>query len=374
MGLLKERVSMIVHAEPLREYIQSVLLAWGMPLPDARVTTDLLVETDLRAIESHGVSMLPMYEQLLHQGTLSMTPVRAVVRDTPSIALIDADRGLGHPVAQEAMLMACNKARLCGIAAVGVRNSHHFGATGLYAEMAAKQGLVGFVTSSTSVAGVLPTGGANPLLGTNPIAFGAPGGSHGPFLLDMSTSTVAVNKIKVYAFKNLDIPFGWVFDEYGQPVYDSHKALALCLAQKNGGLSPLGVNPDTGGHKGYGLAGMVQILSSALTGGSFSPTRNRQGAAQVPHNIGHFFMAIDPTAFRESGEFEHDVEEMIDVLIESTPTCDDIPVQIPGDPERAARKRRIKDGMPMPQDLLEKLRAIARNADVPYLLEQGAHV
>lgn len=365
---------MNVHAEPLREFTRSVLLAWGMPLPDAHITTELLVETDLRAIDSHGVSMLPMYEQMLHQGILCMTPARTLVRDTPSVALIDADRSLGHPVAREAMLLACDKARVCGIAAVGVRNSHHFGATGLYAEMAADQGLIGFVTSSTSVAGVLPAGGAAPLLGTNPLAFGAPGGRQGPFLLDMSTSTVAVNKIKVYAFKNMDIPHGWVFDESGQPVYDSRKALAICLAQKKGGLTPLGVSADTGGHKGYGLAGMVQILSSALTGGSFSPSRNKQSDGPVPHNIGHFFMAIDPKAFREPGEFEHDVEEMIDVLTGSPPASSDTPVQIPGDPERAARKERLQSGVPMPQDLLKKLRAIAANAGVPYVLEASEPV
>jgi LDH2 family malate/lactate/ureidoglycolate dehydrogenase len=359
---------MNVHADQLLSLTQAILLAWGMRAEDAKTTAELMVETDLRAIDSHGVSMLPMYEKLREQGTLNMTPERTIMRDTPVLALIDADRGLGHPIAREAMLMACDKARQSGIGAVGVCNSHHFGATGLYAEMAAEQGLLGLVTSSTSVAGVIPTHGANPLLGTNPIAFAAPGRRHPPFLLDMSTSTVAVNKVKVYALNGLELPSGWVVDGQGQAVRDSAQALALCHAQQNGGLTPLGGDTNTGGHKGYGLSVMVQILSSALTGGSFSPVRNQQGVGTVPHNIGHFFLAIDPRAFRAEGELERDVDQMFDILKGSQPASAQRPVQVPGDPERVSRKEREVSGIPMPETLLSQLRAIAENAGVPYAL------
>lgn len=361
---------MNVQAEPLRELTRSILTAWGMGADDAAVTAELLVETDLRAIDSHGVSMLPMYEGLLHQGTLNMRPVRTMVRDTPVVALIDNDCGLGHPVARDAMRLACEKARASGIGAVGVRNSHHFGATGLYAEIAALQGMVGFVTSSTSVAGVIPTHGAKPLLGTNPIAFAAPAGRHQPFVLDMSTSTVAVNKVKVYALNGMPLPAGWVVDGKGNPVVDPAQALALCHAQDDGGLMPLGGPTQSGGHKGYGLAVMVQILASSLTGGSFSPLRKRQG--KVPHNIGHFFLAIDPAAFRDEGDFEHDVEELMDVLKSSEPAQPTKPVQAAGDPERASRAERLLSGIPMPPALLAQLRSIAGNARVPYTLEDIA--
>lgn len=357
-----------VPADALLSLTESILLAWGMGAPDARTTAQLLVETDLRAIDSHGVSMLPMYEGLLRQGTLNMRPQRRTVRDTPVIALIDGDRGLGHPIAREAMLLACAKARVSGLAAVGVRNSHHFGATGLYAEMAAEHGLIGFVTSSTSVAGVIPTGGAKPLLGTNPIAFAAPAKRHRPFVLDMSTSTVAVNKVKVYALNGRALPAGWVVDGRGRTVRDPAQALALCHEQRDGGLMPLGGDTESGGHKGYGLAVMVQILASALTGGSFSPMRNKQG--RVPHNIGHLFLAIDPAAFRDAGEFEEDVDEVLDVLKGSEPADAERPVQVAGDPERRARAERVADGIPMPVPLLAQLRAIAGNAGVAYTLAE----
>ncbi len=362
---------MNVQAQQLLTFTQNILLAWGMPANDAQTTAALLVETDLRAIDSHGVSMLPMYEKMREQGTLNMTPSRTFVRETPVLALIDADRGLGHPIAREAMMLACEKAAASGIGMVGVRNSHHFGATGLYAEMAAQRGMLGLVTSSTSVAGVIPTHGAQPLLGTNPIAFAAPGQRHAPFVLDMSTSTVAINKVKVYALNEKPLPEGWVVDGRGEAVRDSSEALALCHAQRDGGITPLGGNTETGGHKGYGLSVMVQILSSALTGGSFSPVRNRNATTPVPHNIGHFFLAIDPRAFRGEGEFEQDVDGLIDVLTGSRPSQPGRPVQVAGEPERAARRERERGGIPMPDTLLAQLRVIAGNAGVPYTLGGG---
>jgi len=359
---------MNVQADQLLQMTQSILMAWGMGTGDAAITAGLLVETDLRAIDSHGVSMLPMYEKMVQQGTLNMRPSRTFVRDLPALALIDADQGLGHPIAREAMLLACKKAQQNGIAAVGVRNSHHFGATGLYAEMASDLGLIGFVTSSTSVPGVIPTHGASPLLGTNPIAFAAPNRRNNPFVLDMSTSTVAVNKVKVYSLNDKELPKGWVVDAQGRTVQDAAAALKLCNEQSGGGILPLGGNTETGGHKGYGLAVMVQILSSALTGGSFSPTRNAGSDKRVAHNIGHFFLAIDPSFFREQNDFEHDVDEVLSVLKQSSPANINRPVQVAGDPERDAKALRTVNGIPMPETLLSQLRTIAANAGVEYSL------
>ena len=362
------KYSMNVQADKLLQMTKSILMAWGMGASDAAITAGLLVETDLRAIDSHGVSMLPMYEKMVQQGTLNMRPSRTYVRDLPAMALIDADQGLGHPIAREAMLLACKKAQQNGIAAVGVRNSHHFGATGLYAEMASDLGLIGFVTSSTSVPGVIPTNGSTPLLGTNPIAFAAPNRRNNSFLLDMSTSTVAVNKIKVYEFNDKQLPQGWVVDAQGRAVQDASVALKLCHEQSGGGILPLGGNTETGGHKGYGLAVMVQILSSALTGGSFSPTRNSQADKNVAHNIGHFFLAIDPTVFRDLDDFENDVDDVLSVLKKSLPANLNRPVQVAGDPERAAKALRVTNGIPMSEALLVQLRSIADNAGVEYSL------
>ncbi|RYY94310.1 MAG: Ldh family oxidoreductase, partial [Comamonadaceae bacterium] len=263
---------MLVSEASLRTYTRSVLEAWGMGQADAELTARLLVETDLRAIDSHGVSMLGMYEGMVRKGTLNMRPRHRVERDTPVLALIDADAGLGHPIAAEAMRMACDKALVLGLGAVGVHNSHHFGAAGLYAEMAAERGLLGLVTSSARTVAVIPTHGAKPMLGTNPIAFAAPAGRNPDFLLDMATSTVALNKVKVHALNKLPVPPGWVVDGKGEQVLDAERAFSLCKGQVDGGLMPLGGGTETGGHKGYGLALLAQILGSTLVGGSFSPT------------------------------------------------------------------------------------------------------
>ena len=257
---------MLVHHAALSRQIQDIFCAWGMGADDAAVVAGILVETDLRGIDSHGVSMLPMYEQMVTAGTLNMRPAPVVERDTPVLALINADAGIGHTVARRAMALACDKAAAQGIGVVSVYNSHHFGAAGLYAEMATARGQLGFITSSARTVTVIPTHGAVPMLGTNPIAFGAPAARNPPFLLDMATSTVAVNKVKVYALNDKPLPQGWVVDGKGNPVTDAALGLKLCVEQVSGGLLPLGGDAETGGHKGYGLAMFAQILGSTLAG------------------------------------------------------------------------------------------------------------
>ena len=360
---------MQILSAALLQQVARIFCAWGMSEEDAAVVADILVETDLRGIDSHGVSMLPMYEQMVAAGTLNMRPQATVERDTPVLALINADAGIGHPIARRAMTMACDKAALNGIGVVSVYNSHHFGAAGIYAEMAAARGLLGIITSSARTVTVLPTRGSVPMLGTNPIAFAAPAARNPPFLLDMATSTVAVNKVKVYALNGKPLPTGWVVDGQGQFVTDAELGLRLCVEQVSGGLLPLGGGTETGGHKGYGLAMLAQILGSTLAGGSFSPLRNKTQGGKVPDNIGHFCMAISPTAFRQKGAFEEDLDAIIDTLHGMPCSHPDEPVQVAGDPERECRSRRAVDGIPMPESLLEQLRAVARRASVPYDME-----
>ena len=360
---------MFVHHAALSRQIQDIFCAWGMGADDATLVAGILVETDLRGIDSHGVSMLPMYEQMVKAGTLNMRPKPVVERDTPVLALINADAGIGHTVARRAMAMACDKAAAQGIGVVSVYNSHHFGAAGLYAEMATARGQLGFITSSARTVTVIPTYGAVPMLGTNPIAFGAPAARNPPFLLDMATSTVAVNKVKVYALNDKPLPAGWVVDGKGHAVTDAALGLKLCVEQVSGGLLPLGGDTETGGHKGYGLAMFAQILGSTLAGGSFSPLRNKTQGQGVADNIGHFCMAIDPAAFRAQGAFEQDLDDIIDTL-HGMPRADAAqPVQVAGDPERSKRAERVNGGIPMPDSLLSQLRAIASRAGVPYGME-----
>ena len=206
---------------------------------------------------------------------------------------------LGHPVGVMAMTLAVDKALAHGMGGVGVFNSHHFGAAGVYARLAADRGVLGMVASSARSVVMVPTRGAAPVLGTNPLAFSAPARRNRPFVLDMATTTVAANKVKVYDLNRKPLPEGWVVDERGRPVTDAALAMDYLFKRPEGGLTPLGGAPEMGSHKGYGLAMMAKILGATLTGGSFSPLRNRDGTRpDEPDNIGHFFLAIDPKAFR----------------------------------------------------------------------------
>jgi LDH2 family malate/lactate/ureidoglycolate dehydrogenase len=359
---------MKVATERVREQIASILTAWGMDAGLVRTTAEVMVETDLSGVDSHGVSMLMDYEQSRLKGKLNLKAHPKVVRESAVTALIDADAGLGHPAAVMAMELAIKKAKEMHVGVVTAFNSHHFGAAGYYAAMAPKRGLVGMVTSATRTIGVVPTRARVPVLGTNPIAFAAPTRRNRPFLLDMATASVAANKVKVHELNGKPIPPGWVLDDKGRPVTDSSLALEVIYKSKKGGLTPLGGTAEMSSYKGYGLAMMVHILGGALSGASFSPIRNKTQKISDPDNLGHFFLAIDPKAFRPEGAFEDDLDAAIDELHAAAPVDPAQPVLVAGDPEAAAREKRMREGIPMPSSLLEKIREICQRSGAPFLL------
>ena len=357
-----------VKADALHRQLVSVLAAWGMSASHAQTTADMMVETDLRGVDSHGISMLPTYDREVRAGRINMAPVFRTVREGPAFALLDADASLGHPVSVHAMNLAVDKCLASGVAAVTVRNSHHFGAAGCYARIAADRGVIGLVTSATRGVTMVPTFAAEPVMGTNPIAFAAPAGHHDPFLLDMATTTVAAGKVKVYKLNHKPVPSGWVVDGDGRAVTDPEQAFSHVFDRPDGGISPLGGTRDLGGHKGYGLAVLVHILAGTLSGSSFSPLRNRTQKPSDPHDIGHFFLTIDPRAFRDAGAFEADLDQVIDVLHGARRADPAQPVLVAGDPEMATRRQRLEGGVPVPDDLIVQLREVAERARVPFLL------
>jgi LDH2 family malate/lactate/ureidoglycolate dehydrogenase len=359
---------MRVDPKQIREQLRSVFRAWGMADEHADTSAEMMLETDLRGVDSHGISMLPTYDREFRAGRLNMRPVFKVVREAPAIALIDADAGLGHPVSVRAMNLAVDKCRATGVAVVSVVNSHHFGAAGCYARIAAERGAIGMVTSATRGVTMVPTFAAEPVMGTNPLAFAAPARRNPPFQLDMATTTVAAGKVKVYKLNHTPLPSGWVVDGDGHPVTDAEEAFRYVFERSEGGITPLGGAREVGGHKGYGLAVMVHILGGVLGGASFSPIRNRAQKPSDPHNIGHFFMAIDPLAFRADGEFENDLDQVIDVLHDAKRADPAQPVLVAGDPEMATWAERLRDGVPIPADLMEQLREVATSAGVPFVL------
>ena len=357
---------MRVPAPQIRRQLLSVFRAWGMSEEHADTTAEMMTETDLRGVDSHGISMLPTYDQEFRSGRLNMRPLFKTMREGPATALLDADASLGHPVSVHAMNLAVDKCLSSGVAVVSVFNSHHFGAAGCYAKIAADRGVIGMVTAGTRGVTMVPTFGAEPIMGTNPIAFAAPARRHPSFLLDMATTTVAAGKVKVHKLNHRPLPPGWVVDGDGRTVTDPEEAFRYVFERPEGGITPLGGTREAGSHKGYGLAVLVHILGGTLPGASFSPIRNRTQRPSDPHNIGHFFLAIDPRAFRDEGAFEEDLDQVIDVLHDAKPADPTQPVLVAGDPESTTRMERLELGVPVPDDLMVQLRAVVARAGVPF--------
>ena len=291
-----------------------------------------------------------------------MRAVPRVARETPVSALIDGGGGLGHPNARRAMELAIDKAKATGIGVAAVRNSAHFGACGFYALMAVEAGLIGMVTTSASGIQVSPTNGAQARLGTDPIAFAAPGKPGEPFLLDMATTTVAAGKIRNKANENLPTPQGWLVTRDGQPSTDPLEV------SKGGFMTPLGGTPEGSSHKGYGLGAMVNILSSALSGACMvtDPMHTKRPGTM---DIGHFMLAMDPGLFRDAADFRADVTAFCDTLRATKPADPAKPVMVAGDPERRTAARRRETGIPVGPGLLAKVKQVALASGAAWIME-----
>lgn len=353
----------------VEDQIVALLTAWGMPSDPARTTARVMADTDACGIDSHGISMLMRYEELRTAGSLDLTAAPRIVSEAPAFAVLDAGHGLGHPAAIRAVDLAADKARSTGIALAAVRNSHHFGAAGVYARRAAEQGLIALLTSTTSISGVIPTGGALPVLGTNPLAFAAPVQDAPPFVLDMSTSIVAVNKVKAKWLAGQPIPEGWVVDGHSSPVTDAGEAFRMLMEDDTGGLAPLGgPGTDLGGHKGFGLSLMVQLLSTALVG---APSPGHGGRH---HEISHVFIVIDPAVIT-GGRVDSAAEVAVQTArtrrsaqAASAGTGGGLGVRIPGEPEEATRAERTAHGLPLPESLVDLVTGMCERAGVGVLL------
>jgi LDH2 family malate/lactate/ureidoglycolate dehydrogenase len=352
-----------IPVETHRAQIGAILGAWGMPEPNDDRTAEVMTWADLRGISSHGISMLLNYDVLRAKNKVTFAAKPTVGRETPVSALVDGGAGLGYVPGRFAMGLAIDKAKASGIGIVSVRNSMHFGACGFYAEMAIEAGLIGMVMTSTANCAVAPTGGAEAKLGTDPIAFGAPAKGDDYFLLDMATTTVAGGKIRNLAVENLPCPPGWILNARGLPTMDPKEVYG-----GDGFMTSLGGSREGGAHKGYGLAVMVNILSSCLSGSSLMTDPLHARVDGKGNDIGHFFMALDPGLFRDPEDFRADVSTFIDALRTTKPVDPAEPVLVAGDPERAKLAKRSVDGIDVPKGLSAKLRSIADAAGAPWML------
>lgn len=354
--------------EHLRRFTEDVFRHFEIPAGDAQLAADVLIKSDLRGIDSHGVARLHTYFEMLELGRINPRPSVKVIRERASVAAVDGDNGLGLVVGPKANEIAMDKAAAHGSGWVSVCNTNHFGIAGYYPLQALKRDLIGWaMTNSTKL--VAPLWGAERMLGTNPLAIAFPGNEEPPIVIDMATSAVAYGKIEIALRKKISVPKGWIIDRHGRDSTNPQDMLA------GGAQLPLGSQYETGGHKGYALASMVDILSSILSGANWGPfappfaLRQETPGRSVGRGIGHFFGAMDIDGFIDKNEFKRQIDDWIRVFRKTLPAPGTEGPLIPGDPEREAERIRLQQGIPLLQPVVDDLLDISRRTGVPFLVQ-----
>ncbi|KKN11147.1 hypothetical protein LCGC14_1029410 [marine sediment metagenome] len=277
----------------LKGFMKDVFIKLGVPKDDAEIIADVLITSDLRGINSHGIQRCKMYYDRIREGIYNPKTKIDIVKNDATTAVLDGNCGMGHVIAYKAMTLAISKAKKYGLGAVAVRNSTHFGIAGYYSLMATREGMIGFVTTNTRPS-VPPTFGIEPMLGTNPLTYGAPTDEEFPFLIDCATSIIQRGKVEVYNRLKKPLPDGVIISNNGNSRNDAGIVLNK-LINRSAALLPLGgKGEDTSGHKGYGYATFAEILSAALQDGIFlKDTAGVVEKGQKRLKVGHFFLAIN---------------------------------------------------------------------------------
>jgi ureidoglycolate dehydrogenase (NAD+) len=342
--ILTRIVCVLVRHEKLAAFGAACLEKLGLEAAAARLVADTLVAANLRGVDSHGVVRLPHYAARLRNGTVKARPNIALRQTGPSTAVVEGDRGMGQLVATRAMNEAIALAAQTGVGAVVARDSSHCGACAWFVEMAVRKGMIGIALTHTDSI-MVPPGMKRIFLGSNPIAFGAPGARE-PVIIDMSTTHAAWGKVLVARQEGKAIPPDWGVDAQGKPTTDAQQVV---------GLAP------TGGHKGYALALMIEILCAQLAGVPFGRHVTKMyGELDKPRNLGHFMLAVDVTRFADPKAFADQVAAFVREI-------QDEGALAPGDPERLNAERRKRDGIEIPEAAASELNRLARELGVTAL-------
>lgn len=346
-----------IDHETLRSWVTSVFSSVGVRPDDAAIAADILVESDLRGIDSHGVPRLKrLYVDRIRQGVINVNAELTVVRESAAAVTFDAQHGLGPVMAYRAMERCIAKAQQAGVCLASVGHSDHFGIAGYYATMALRHpGMAGIaMTNATPL--LVPTFAKEAALSTAPIAAAFPGREQDPFVLDAATTAVAWGKVEIYQRLGAEMPRGWAVDAEGQPVTDPFAARALM---------PLGGERATSGQKGYGLALLVEFLCAMLSGSEWSRYVAYSRAETPRHaDTSHAFIAIDIEAFRPLDAFLSSSDAMLGELRAMEPADGHERVMVPGDPELIARADRLERGIPLHPNVVAELRGLGEECGV----------
>ena len=359
---VKESEAIRVAESPLRETVIRIFQKMGVPDDDGELAADVLVTADLRGVDTHGVSnILRGYVSGYGSGQINPRPDWRIVRQTPATATIDSDRGLGIIVVPKAMDIAIQKASEVGLGMVTISNARHLGMAAYHAMMALDHDMIGLCMTSCPPS-VLPTYGAEPRLGTNPIALAAPADEEPPFVFDAAMSTVAGNKLGLARRLGNDLMPGWVADVNGVPIMEE---VAPPTPSDEGRASsfllPLGSTRELGSHKGYGMAGIVDILGGILSGGGYGANPGRP-------NFGHCVAAYSIEAFMDTGQFKRTMDEWLRMLTSTRPSEGHDRVLYPGLPEAEATEDRRANGIPLHPEVVDWFRDICGELSIPFVL------
>ena len=347
----------------LINFSTSVFKYFKIPEKDAVLAAQVLDYSDIRGIDSHGVARLHTYFDMLELGRINPNPKIKIVREKKSIATVDGDNGLGLVVGPKAHQIAMDKAKDYGSGFISVSNTNHYGSAGYYSEKSLENNQISWsMTNSTKL--VAPIRGKEKMLGTNPIAIAFPGHKEPPIVIDLATSAAAYGKIEIANRKNTTIPKGWSINKDGENTTNPKEMI------EGGSLLPIGSFEEIGGHKGYCLASMVDILCCVLSKANWGPfappfaLQQETPKIKVGKGIGHFFGVMEIDGFIDVLEFKKEIDQWIKVFRNTKPINNDKKVLIPGDPERIAMKFRSKKGIPLIKPVIKDLIDISNKTGI----------
>ena len=356
----------LIHWKKLMDFAQKAMMYAGASEKDGEMVADNLVQSNLRGIDSHGVSRLGRYIDGIKTGYMIADAKPKIVKETSVLANVDGGNGLGQVAGTFGMQLAIKKAQKEGFGMVTVFNSNHYGFAGYYPLMALKHNFIGIsMTNSAPLA--VPTFGKNAIIGTNPIAVTAPTKKNKPWVMDFATTVAPRGKLEVYNRLGKELPEGWATDENGHVTHDAGRVLNNLGKLLGGGILPLGGAGELyGGHKGYGLIVMVDLFCGILSGSNYGRhvVSKKEGKINFPR-VGHMFMALDPEYFIGLDSFRTRMDNYIDELKNSEKAKGEPRIYVHGEKEFEEHDRREKNGCPLDAKTAEGLLKISQDSGVP---------
>ena len=357
-----------VNFETMEKFTKDCLMKSGVPESDAQIVSDVLIASDKRGIDSHGIGRLkPIYIDRIDAGILNPKTKIDIVKETETTAVLDGNNGMGHVVSKKAMQIAIDKAKKHGIGMTAVKNSTHYGIAGYYSLMAIQAGMIG-ITGTNARPSIAPTFGVENMLGTNPLTVGFPTDEEFPFVLDCATSVSQRGKIELYSRAGKKLPEGWVIGRDGKTRTDTDQVL-VDLTKGKAALAPIGgIGEENAGYKGFGYATVVEVLSAALQGGAFLKALNGfdSDGKRIPYPLGHFFIAIDTQAFLGLDVFKKIAGSIMRELRNSEVAPGAERIYTAGEKEWIAWNYRKEHGCPVPPALQKQMTELRNRWQLSY--------